>query len=252
MVMTEAVPQVQPAMPLAKAKPLTSVLVLFICGGLTVGFIGGFLTRGLFAETPVVSPSTTPTPVITGPAVSITGSVSPTPSQPGDDKSYEGWIRYVLSDCEIKLLGPKEFSPGLRGEQGTCGSFTAASNQTVGNFDSFDGMFMLFMPFLEAKDSTYGFKNANNVAEYLQSLGTDPVKDKARDVKLSEEPITIAGTDTKILKIQRVGMGTAFHIFYKLYGKDYVIIFGGKKQTDFTTQIDLLLKSIESLQANNS
>jgi len=249
--MTEGNPQVQPAKPLAKVKPLSSLLVLFLCAGLSVGFIGGFLSRGLFSETPVVSPSATPTPSAIGPSVSITGSVSPTPSEP-DSTAYEGWIQYVLSGCEVKLLGPKEFTPGLRGEQGTCGSFTAGSNQTVSNFDTFDGMFMIFMPFLDQKDSSYGFVNANSVSEYITTLGTDPVKDKNRDIKLSEEPIKIANTDTQILKIQRQTLGTAYHIFYKLYGKDYVIIFGGKKQTDFTTQIDLLLRSIESLQANNS
>jgi len=236
-----------------KVKPLTLLFVLFMCGGLTVGFLLGFVARGLFSSGNGGNGQPTPTPSGVVPSVDV--SVSPTPTGDGNggngEDDYDGWIQYVLSDCQIKLLGPAEFTPGLRGEQGTCGSFTVGSNQTISSFDNYPGMFMLFMPFLKQEDSLYGFKE-EDVERYIDNLVTDPTKVRNNDLLLNESDFTLAGKEVKLYEIKRFGLGTANFIFYEELGREYVIIYSGEALGDFKGDVELLLRSVVTIEQKAS
>lgn len=231
-------------------KLLLLVAILFGCLCGSVGFVSGFVLRGDGSANGVVSP--TPALVTNTPVATITVTVTPTETAQDPD-TYEGWISYILSDCQIRLKAPAEWQPGKRGEFDTCGSFKAGTDSFT-DFTTYEGLAIFFMPFLSSKtsESLFAFDRENS-KDYISNLdfrgtfsfGNDFLLDDVQTRKLNGKDITQA-------RIERKNSGIADYIFYSVAGRDYVIAIGGTDSLKQKALIDDMLASIEFIEPLNT
>jgi len=250
--MATAAQQPQPQTPPAKTsqkgdrlKVMLGVVVLLGCAFLTCGFVVGYSIRsGLEAE-----PTLTPTPV------EDTPTPSPTPTEEGetptptpDEDLYEGWSTFVLPECNIRLQVPPEWYPGKRGDLGACGSFRTIENTGFDSFNNYEGTLLIFSRFLDQResDSVLAFPD-DEYRGYLNRIETDPAeRDEVEDLLIGDvrERLLIDKNSTRA-EIDRAVIGTAEHIFYELFGRQYVILYGGETVPDNIDEIEHILNSIE-------
>ncbi|MFQ5493191.1 MAG: hypothetical protein ACE5DX_03470 [Candidatus Dojkabacteria bacterium] len=223
---------------------LISACALFSVGfatGYSAGYSVGQSNNGGNSPTPTTKPTAT-----VEPSISVTPSVEPTN---GEENPYDGWVQYVLSDCQLKLMAPPDWTPGKRGEEGACGTFKIPESEAFENFNSFAGVYMVFSPMMLELDSKWGFV-VEETADYLEGLNDDPERaHPSRDLRVGDiEDFAFAGDTFSKTSILRHTLGKAEHVFYDVFGNDYVIFWGGSAVDGHQANIDLILKSVEFLQ----
>lgn len=196
--------------------------------------------------TPTPTPSPTPTPLVT---TTVTGTVTPTATT--DPDAYDGWSTYVLSDCNIRIKVPSDWYPGKRGDLGACGSFRTIPNTGFDTFDDYEGTLVIFAPFLDdsESESVLAFPQEDYNA-YLDRVETDPVKaGDSKDLLIGDvRESLLIDKPTKRATIRRVATGTSEHIFYGLFGREFVIMSGGTTLAENQETIDLMLASIQFIE----
>lgn len=209
-----------------------AILLLVVGGGFII-----FLLSNVDDE--VNNSQITPTTAIATPTAGLKVTNTPAPEVAQGQK-------YVLTDCEVELEAEDIWQPSPRGSLGTCGLFYTGSSENLSNFAEYDGTVIAFMPF--DTDSPYVLEQEEvaNYTAYLDELETDEDNFKPdKDFLYERKDGLLNGQYVEEAKIYRVGVGDTNQIFYKISGRDYVIVYGGK---DFDQQaIDKLLESIEYL-----
>lgn len=226
-------------------KIVAALLLLCFCISITSGFsLGYFFRQSLEPNGGVPTNTPTPSPTATT-APTTTISLTPTPTE----DPYADWTRYVFADCQIRLAAPPSWMSGKRGDEMACGSFRFATEVLdFSTFDDYPGGFIVFLPYVEEDQSIFGFSKPSKEA-YLQELEKNKDKEDYKGDRLIGliEDVPFAGKTAKRATIDRTVVGRANHIFFNTNGKEYVIIWGGKKAALNEETIEFVLNSIQFL-----
>lgn len=216
------------------------VLCITFTSGIGLGYMVGINQKVVI---PTVTPTVSPTPTT---VVTVTTTPTTSPTNPPDDL-YKGWVQYILADCNIKLLAPPDWTPGKRGEDGTCGSFRLPVDNQASGFSDYQGLLVVFTKF--SIESKYAFTEREGIDKYLERIPreADDFREN-KDFLVKMQPSTVAGVDATYAEIKRAGLGDTKNMFYKLFGTEYAIIWGGSNSESLTFVVETMLKSIQSVQ----
>lgn len=208
--------------------------------GSVIGFVAGvsFTENGDNQVLPTTTPNVTASPTnVTGEQPSATPELEPT----------QDWLDYIFADCEISLKAPPEWTPGLRGESGTCGSFKIPSNGEISNINGLE-LGMVFVPFL-SEDSPFSpqqLSKYSNVETYLKNIDTED-KREGRDQLLEQEQRLVNGKDVTYALINTDRYGQLNYLFYEVADKEFMMIWHTSDEAKYQVEIETLFGSIKFL-----
>ena len=218
----------------------------------SMGFIAVlFFICGMFSGLYLITTDTSPDEggeriviITTTPVPGLGDDDLPEPTAAVDP--YEGWVEYLFSDCNISVFAPPEWEPSAKGEDNTCGIFRVPVDNLATNFDNYNGLQVVFVPF--KSDSKYSPIQAGSDTSktYLEKMDSDPERRRDdRDFLLETYGSILSNTEATFAVVDRKELGKTYNIYYSASGDEFVIIWGGSDVEDNAETIDLMLKSIK-------
>lgn len=194
-------------------------------------------------EKGVIIPSIIPTTVVGTVTPSITPSavISPIPTLEANSH------KFVMRDCEIKLVAEKSWYATVSGRFGAC---VALGKDFVPmyftDFREYEETLLAIVPFTQ--DSDFTPQDQRNSEEYLKSLDTLTNKfDPTKDFLYSKKTISVGGKPAIEAKIYSAKLGDTTQIFYQGFNGEYIIIWGGKNADRDESSVREIISSVQFL-----